>query len=198
MANSIISALIGKSLLKIVNERYGREYWSLLKIVSVEIMADAETSDHPLSSKDGSDDRQYVNVLDVDLSNGKVIRPVKMRLNVICNHPATVEGLMREFQNLADTYSITTKSIIAESLVMTSLQINQTPDMISAVGISIEWEQSAPRVANQFDPKDQANASTYGLRIQGLEEGGPITLTGIRDRATSAVESLYNKVSGIV
>jgi len=196
MAESIlssISSLLGNTKFTIKDE-FGYAYWRDLKIVSVEIMGDAATAENPLATNELSDDATYVNLLDIDISNGKIIRPVKLKLKAICNNLATIEGIMLAFAQTINMYDITSRKISADAMMMKDVEILQTSDMISAVTIVIEWEQAEPPVYNAFDPDNPSNDKTYGLRIQ-TPPNVPLTLSGIGSNIVSSAESLYNKVS---
>lgn len=194
MADNIITSLFSVSPLKVVNESNGYEYWKGIAVKSVAVMLDTAITDHPISNKSYTEESLYTDLLDVDTRNGKVLRPVKLKITALTDNLAIVESMMGATVDPAMTFRITSKSIIAESLMFTDLTIGQGPEMTSAVEVVMEFEQSEPNIKESFTPENPANRSNFGIRIQLPES----TLSGIGSRIKTTVNDLYNKVSSIL
>lgn len=197
MAESLISSvstLLGKTNFKIM-DRLGFSYWADLRIISVEIMGDAQTAESPLGTNELSDSNTYTNLLDIDISNGKILRPVNMKVKAICANPMTVESIMRAFTKTENLYDITSRKVSAYDMMMKNAEIMMSSEMISAVTITIEWEQAAPAIYNPFNPNNPSNDTSYGLRIKTPSDVIPVSLSGLGNNIVSSAESLYNKVS---
>lgn len=193
MATNLISSLFSASLLKIVHEGNGYEYWHGLAVQSVAVVLDAAVTDNPISNKSHTEESLYTDLLDVDTSNGKILRPVKLKITAICDNFAIVESMMGVVVDQSVTFRITSKAIISESMMPIDLSIDQAPGMTSAVGVVIEFEQFAPPIPSTFDPKDPANRSTFGIRIQLPES----TIAGAGAKIAQTVSGLFKKVSSL-
>lgn len=200
MASSILKAILGEVSFKVVSDRTGFTYWKDLKVLNVDVLLSSLVVDQPLATTDiaSQDESTFVNLLDVDTNNGKIIQPTKLRVKCLCANLSTVEDLMYAFNDVAATFTITSRSIIADEMIMVDMQIVQSDERLSAVEITIEWEQAGRRSYDSFDPFDPANDSTYGIRVQSLPSTFSATVSGIRDSLTSAAESLYNRVQDVI
>jgi hypothetical protein len=138
MASSLLQAIFGARPFKIVSDRFGYPYWTDLKILAVDIMLSAAVVDDPLAIEiiTNQDDDVFVNLLDVDTSNGKIIQPTKLRVKCLCDNLSTVEGLMIGFSDITATYTITSRGVIADSMVMTDITFVQSSERLSAVEAS--------------------------------------------------------------
>jgi hypothetical protein len=200
MASSLLQAVFGTRPFKIVSDRFGYPYWTDLKILGVDILVASSVVEDPLGIEVISyqDEDTFVNLLDVDTSNGKIIQPTKLRVKCLCADLSTVEGLMLGFSDLSATYTITTRGIIADTMMMTDITIVQSGERLSAVELTIEWEQFADPAQSGFDPDNPANQSTYGVRIQSLPETPAASLSRIGSDLTSAAQSLYDRVQNAI
>jgi hypothetical protein len=195
MANSALSQLFSVSPLKIVNEANGYEYWAGLAVKSVDVMLDSAVTDNPLSNKSFTEEALYVDILDVDTRNGKIIRPVKLKMTLLSTDLSTIESMMGALANASQTFSITSKAIISDSMMLIDLTINQKADMVSAHELIAEFEQAEPPIPVEFDPENPSNRSNFGIRIQlptSILADGIRSVTG---NLTGSVESLYNRVA---
>lgn len=167
----------------VTNDATGLPSWVNFKVKDVEIIDDADVTDEPLSTAQYSAAGVYQSVLKDDLASVKIISPSKVRITGFSNDISTVESIIDYILTQDLTLSITTKSVKIPSLTITSVEIEQSPEMLSASKITIELEQAAPPLPNSgYNPKDAANASVYGIRIQTLSS------------VTKTVSGLYNTV----
>jgi len=195
MANSALSYLFSASPLKITNESDGYQSWAGLAVKSVDVMLESSVTDNPLSNKSFTEESIYTDLLDVDTRNGKIIRPVKIKMTVISTDLSTIEDMMGALVSPTRTFSITSKSIISEAMMMIDLTITQSKDMISANELVAEFEQFKPTIDDAYNPSDPANRSHFGIRIQlpgSVAKDGIKSVTG---NLTDSVQSLYNKIS---
>lgn len=195
MANSILSALIGKNPFQITSEASGYTYWADLAVVRVDVLLDSEVTDQPMATKDLMDAEVYVDLLDVDVTNGKILRPSKLRLKCLCANLSTVEDLMNAFADTEATFQVSSKSIIIGDMMMVNMTITQSDEILSAVEIEIDWEQAAPPDPTTFAPADPADATNISTRVQNLKTSVAGAASGFVTDFTSGVTSLYNKVS---
>lgn len=198
MASSLIGYVFGKKSFKIVHEEFNYQYWGDLKILSVDILVDASVIDQPIAAQENLDPDGYINLLEVDVANGKIIQPTRMRVKALAPTLSVVEGLMLGFVDTVSTYTITTRSVIATGMYMLDLQLVQSGDNLSSTEVVIEWEQSAPPSPVDFDPANPSSRSRYGVRIQKPEEGIPKTLTSIGNDIKSGAEALFDKVTSFL
>lgn len=195
MANSAISSLFSVSPLKIVNEADGYENFAGLAVKSVDVMLESAVTDNPLSNKSFTEESIYTDLLDVDTRNGKIIRPVKIKLTVISNDLSTIENMMGALADPVRTFSITSKAIISDAMMLVDLTISQSKDMISANELVAEFEQFEPPIVDGYNPSDHANSSRFGIRIQLPESVVANAIKSVTGSLTSSVQSLYNKIS---
>jgi len=202
MASSILGAIFGTNPFTITNDddflpvNYAKE----LQIIGVEFLVSSAVTDHPISigANLQAPDTNFVNLFDIDIENGKIIQPTKIRIKCMCSDLTAVERWMLYFIDTRLTFTITSKSIIADNMIMTDLTITQSTNSISASELLFEWEQAGLKKIDKFEPTDATNESTYGVRIQKPESTIGDSLSFIGDELTSAAKSLYNKVQGII
>ena len=69
-------------------------------------------------------------------------------------------------------------------MTLTTVEIDQTPEMLSAAKITLELERAAPPIPVTYSPAQAADQPTLGVRLQTLTSS-----------LTSTATTLYNKVS---
>lgn len=190
MANSILASVFSKPSLRVVNERASVDgiqtvVWRNFKTLSVEIDAASANASIPISTARGDEALTGQLVMQKDVQTSKIIRPSRMRITGFAPDISTVTSILSSFADLETTLTITSKSIIAEGMVIERVSIEQDPEAISAQKVTIELEQAIPPEPATFDPLNPADESEYGVRVQR-----PPT-------AAASVRDLYNKVSTI-
>lgn len=198
MANNILSSLFAASPLKIINDLDKYQYWGSIAVKGVDVMLDSSVTDNPISNKSFTEESLYTDLLDVDTRNGKIIRPVRLKISCISDEQGIIESMMGAYANNTSTFTVTSKSIIAESMMVTNLTLTQSSEMISATDIVIEFEQSEPPITDEFDPANPSNRSNFGVRIQAPPSVLASDIKNLTGTLTSAVDSLYTKITSIL
>jgi hypothetical protein len=170
MARSILSSLIGNSQISIIDEATQKPQLTGLKVVNIEIPSEAETSNQPMSVDSFSSVSVSANSQATDFQTMKIIRPSRMRIVALVSDISLLENIRSIFKDTTSTLSITTKGIIASSMTILTVDIEQTPGMITASQVTIELEQvEAPFLGSAFNPSQTADQSSYGLNFQGSQ-----------------------------
>lgn len=190
MANSILSSLLGKTTFAAINELTNFQCWTNLQIVDVEIDAESANTDYPLSTTQYSPSGTYVSLTAADIQSIKVIRPTKMRITGICPDISTIESVLTTFANAQFTVAITTKGLTAVSMAVLTVEIEQTPEMLSAARMVIELERATPPVAVTYAPAQAADQPTLGVRLQTLAASATATVTSVYNKVSSAASAI--------
>ncbi|HCF0934277.1 TPA: hypothetical protein NH725_004773 [Pseudomonas aeruginosa] len=193
--NSFLKAILNTPTLTIRDDVTKLPVWKSLQVKKVEIYSPASVVSKPLATKDQTEAQVYTEALDVDVKNGKIIQPVRLRINAICPDLSTVESIMNAFNDNTSTFAITSKSILADKMAIMTLDVDQSPDMLNAAEINMEFEQVEPPVLNEFDPAFPQDRPTYGVQIQSLSDANLLDLGAAGDSISSAAKSLYNRVT---
>ncbi|AHH02869.1 tail fiber protein [Pseudomonas phage EPa61] len=193
--NSFLKAILNTPTLTIRDDVTKLPVWKSLQVKKVEIYSPASVVSKPLATKDQTEAQVYTEALDIDVKNGKIIQPVRLRINAICPDLSTVESIMNAFNDNTSTFAITSKSILADKMAIMTLDVDQSPDMLNAAEINMEFEQVEPPVLNEFDPAFSQDRPTYGVQIQSLSDANLLDLGATGDSISSAAKSLYNRVT---
>jgi hypothetical protein len=167
-ASSILSAFTDQAAFTAINELDGQVIWALLGVKNVQIMSDAGQSEQPISNIQNNNSGTYNDVITNDINTIKVIRPARVTVTALCSDISTIEAVMSSFADTTLTISINTKSNIITNLAISSLEIEQNGNMLSAAEIKIELEQAEPPYVPPYNPLQPADASQYGIKIQTL------------------------------
>lgn len=186
MATSLVSFLIGDSPLKIIDELTGTKRWPSLRTKSVRIMVMAEVTDMPFQGEGFVVAPQSIANLRENIRSGKVINPARIDAEFICDDISVLTSLENVFNDTSHTLKIYSKEIVAVHMAMTNMRIEQTPAVLSAVNLSITFEQTAQDTYDGFNPAKPGDASSYGINVQPKD--GIALLPSI----------IYNKVSNIL
>jgi hypothetical protein len=186
--SSIISEITGQAAFVITSDATGLPIWKNAKIVSVEINSTSDNTDHPVSTNELSGPITFALLAPADYNSIKILKPSHLRLTVICPDLSTIESILTNYADTQFTCSITTKSVIIKSMCIATVEIEQTPQMLSATRVTMILEQVllSEAAAAGFLPSQDADASMYGVLVQTPT---PITQT---------VSGLYTKVSQYV
>lgn len=199
MASSILSALFSKPVTRFINESTGLAVWTDAKTVDVEIQSDSDNSDVPLSSQQVSGTGVSTQLLASDIQTAKILRPTHLRIHMLTDNLSLIENVFSLYQDTTVTLSITSKSIIANHMAITSVEVEQSPEMLSAAKLTISMEQSKVSTVVPFDPAQAADQSNFGLSLQSPPTVGSNlstvgnSLGSIVNTTGSAVSSLYSK-----
>lgn len=191
MANQLISQLLGESKFKIYDESTGLQVWEDLSVIAVSISSDAETARQPISIIDPSEREVYQAIIEDDVSNGKIIRPTSLTLYCMTADLSTMENIERKWSDITSSFSILSRSIISDHMIISQVVIDQTKDNISSQRITIKFEQSEPYKSTQFDPAADSDATTYGIRVQNIPE----TISEVVNGTVSAAQTTATRIS---
>jgi hypothetical protein len=184
LITSIVDLIGGHSSLEIINDIKGTKIWSAAKCVSAEIESESAVTDNPIMPLDTTDPDTNTKLMQQDELTLKIIRPSRVRLSLIAPDLSTLESIINDFNDVQLTVSITTKSVIIQSLCILEVGIEQTPQMLSAARVNITLEQAVlPTVIGGFFPANSSDMSVYGVQFQ---TPAPISQT---------VSGLYNNIS---
>lgn len=188
MASTILSTLFGKPIFSVQNEKTGRAIWTDLGIVDVEFMLSSENTDQPLSNQQVSNDSVYQSILSTDIQSVKIMSPTRIRVTALCSNLSTVKSIISYFDDSSNTMTVNSKSIITQSLAISEVDIEQSPEIISAVKIIIVFERAPTAQATKYSPAQAADQSVYGVTLQNPPSVVPLaTLTKAISSASSAV-----------
>lgn len=185
MPNSILSSIFSTAKFTATDSDTGFTLWPNMKVVEVEIANRSANSDQPMSIEQYSNDTVYQQLKDADVATGKIIMPAALRVSAIAPDLSTLEAIIASFANTQLTIDITSKSVISSSMAVVSLEVEQTPKMLTASRVVIEMEQTLPPQPGGFDPEQSGDQNTYGVRIQTLPS------------VTTTITSLYSRVSSL-
>ena len=185
MASSFFSLIPGlsQSLFTITDADQGISILQNLKIIRVEIDSDSENADVPMQNTGNVDSATLTSISVVDTNTSKIIKPSIMRVQAIAPDQSTIDEMLYAFASTTSLYDIVSRGIVMNSACVTTIEITQGADMISACRVEITFEQATPpEAAGGFDPSMAPDQSTYGISVQS-----PTSLT-------STVADLYNTV----
>lgn len=195
MTQSILSTLLGAPSFSVTDDSTGVKIWTDLGIVDVEIALSSENTDQPLSNQQINDVTTWQSILSADIASVKIISPDRVRVTALCADLSTVKSIIAYFNNLSATMSISSKSLITRSLVMSECDIEQGPEMISAVRIVMVFEQAQPSESTGFAPEQPADQSVYGVSITNPQTVVPLaTLTKAVAAYTASLPPLLSGV----
>lgn len=183
MAQSILSSLLSQVSMRITNDATSLVLWANLKVKTVEIFDDSSTSDEPLQVLQAADKETIQSIQPADLESTKIINPSRVKITGFAPDLDTLEGLISSFSDLTLTCSMSSKAIIVQYLIPTSIEIEQSSEMLSAAKIIVNFEQAQSPALSAFDPSQSGDESSYGVRIQS-----PPSLS-------TSVNALYNQAS---
>lgn len=192
MADTILTARVSKPQFSAKNELNNIELWRGLAIIDVEIDSSAAVTDQPVVLANSKDAQTISTINEADMKAIKIIKPAMLRLSAIIPDLSMVESITQMFFDPTVTMSVSSKSIITEHLVMTSLEITQSPDMMSASQVAMTFEQAKPPASSGYQPEQPADTSMYGINIkqpQQVQYAGSLTKI-INDALTRPPEPL--------
>lgn len=185
MANSLVSYLLNTSRLKIVDEQYSITVWQDLKVKRVEVAAQAQTAQNPQSNAYIATNEQLTAAQQADLLTTKVLQPVSLTAEVFVESISTAMAIAVAFQVQTKTFTITAKGLVAQGMSISNVKIDQENTMLSAIRVTLTFEQADIPTTNAYDPTSSSDSDTYGIKVEPT--------SGI----VATVQSVYNKVSSL-
>jgi hypothetical protein len=196
--SSILSSILSKTLFTATNELTGIVLWPNLKIESVKILVASENTDSPMSTIQYSSSGPYNNLTSIDIGAIKIMKPSSIIIKAICPDIQTINGVISSFADQQLTFSVLTKGIITPSLVISSLEIEQTAEMLSSAEITITTERSSPMVKKVYTPAQSADATSIGSRLQTLSSGLTTTASNLYNTVSKAASSAVSSVTNLI
>lgn len=202
MANSIIEQAFKPSVFRAVDEVNNVQVWRKLGVMGVDVLPDASVAEHPLSIKQYTSQQIFDEAAQRDSRNGKIIQPTRIQIRAITDDAEVVSSILSYFGDEMSTFTIYSKEIMAESMCIVDVDIEQSPQRLSAVMLKITMRQTQERVMESYDPSEPQDRTTFGVRIQVLGgstldnvAGGLIARAqGVVSTVASGAETLYNRV----
>ena len=168
------------------NEATGLPLWSKIGLVDVEIKSTSKNARLPLSNVGENDDGTYTELKQEDILAAKIIQPDSINVTAFVGDLSTLESIVASFADLTQSISINSKSIQSSDMVITGINFDQTPEMLSATKVNIVFEQCVPPQAASFNPEQDGDASVSGFRIQSLSQSST-TLSGLFGRVAQTI-----------
>ena len=200
MAKSILSALSSKPATRFVNENTGVECWTGARIVDVSIISDSDNANSPLSNQQVTDAGVSSEILSEDVKTAKILRPTRLRVTIITDNISLIENVLSLFADVTVTISVTSKSIVADSMSITDVEVEQSSEITSASKVFITMEQVIVSSGEDFDPAQDSDSDNYGLGVQSPAQVGASlsaarsSVGSLLSSAGTAVSSLYNRI----
>jgi hypothetical protein len=199
---SILSSNQSSPTTSFVNENTGQPCWTTANVKDVEIASESANADNPLSTQQVNETSVYQSLLAVDVQTSKIIRPSKMRITILADQIALLNNIMASFEDTTQTIQVTSKSVVVTALSVTDVNIEMSPDMLSANRVVVMLEQVQAPSTSSYNPAQAGDQSTVNLGVQTLSSVGPSLSTTVGNNiaslvstATTAVGSLYQRVS---
>ncbi|QOV06244.1 tape measure chaperone [Burkholderia phage Maja] len=167
MPQSILSSLFGKASFSAISEITNTPVWTGIKILNVEIDASSANSDQPSGINQHSEDIVLISLTQDDIRATKIIQPAVMKVTAICPNLSVYENVIAAFANVMQSFTISTKGVIARNMVVTEVTATQTPEMLSATQVEIVLFQGvAPKNASVYNPSQPSDTNTQSITIQ--------------------------------
>lgn len=183
MASTLVQTLLNISSLKIIDEQYGISVWSDLKVKRFAITSDAATANNPLSDIYLATSNQTQDALEADLMTTKVVQPVSASIDLFAESISTAMAIAVAFQVPTKTFRLVAKGVLAQGMAITKVDIDQDNEMLSAIKVTLNFEQAEIPSTDGFNPASDSNSDTYGMKVEPSNS------------LAATVQSVYNKVS---
>lgn len=200
MAKSILSALSSKPSTSFINENTGVPCWTAARIVDVSIISDSDNANSPLSNQQLNEASVSSELLSEDVKTAKILRPSRLRVTIITDNISLIENVLGLFADVTVTISITSKSIVANSMSIVDVEVEQSSEMLSASKVIVTLEQVIVASGSRFNPAQDSDSDNYGLGVQSPSRVGASLSTAatsagsLLSSAGTAVTSLYNRI----
>lgn len=189
MPNSILSSILKEGQFRAYDNRSGDQIWKSLGVLDVMVNSSAATSTKPLSNIQLSEDGTFNKIQGTDVESSKIIRPSQLKVVAIVPDITTAEAIINAWSNTFLTINIITRGIIADNMSLSNVEFEQTPEIVSAQVVTLEFDQVAVPSISEFTPAQSADASVYGIKIQ--------TQATVRDNVTSILGRVNQLIGGL-
>jgi hypothetical protein len=154
------------------NEATGASVWAKMNIISVEFPTEAVISEQPLTTgADGTGKKESAAVtgaLKKDLPATKIIRPVRAIVVGIVEDISTLDSILSTFVNVPVTIAVSSRGVLAISMVMMKVEVTQEPEILSAMKVTIEFERSGSQISQGAAAKAASDAPKSTSGVQSL------------------------------
>jgi hypothetical protein len=141
-----------------ISENSGEPVWKSAKVIECTIVSPTENTDYPFDMQgSGTTVQQY------DFPAIKIIQPVRFRVVLVTNMLSVLESLITSWQDNTQTFKITAKGFVAQSMSLVNLELDLDGSMIDHTKVVMEFEQVILGFPSDFSPANPADQSTYGL-----------------------------------
>lgn len=172
MAENLISGFLSPSALVIKDAEDGTIQAKNLKISRVHIKLSSNAMKHML--EDGS-----------TVVDSRIIMPSTITIDAFCPDAETVKQLNNLLMDRINFYTVSSKGITLENMMMEADQATQSADIMSAVPVRISMRQV---ISSNIEAVVVAQPSDSTL----VDRGRALLST-----ATKSVTDVYNKIAGI-
>lgn len=185
---SILSHVTDKSNFTAINEITKRPCWKTLRIKDVEIDLSAAVTANPIFVGKSSDSATLQSLLSNDLKTIKIINPTRMRITGRCESKSLIGELISSFEDAQSTFRIVSKDVSSDNMVMTTMDIEQSADMTSAVTVIIELERAvAPPTKGEYNPAQEADSPSKNSTLQNPPTA-LTTISGLANKVTKFIK----------
>ena len=171
MALDLLSSFLAPSALVIKDSESGSIQVRNLKVVRVHVKLASSAMKH--MREDGS-----------TIVDCRIIQPATINIEAFCPDEATVNQLNNLLNDRANFYSVSSKGVILNNMMVEANQIRQTPDVMSAAPVRIAFRQV---ISKNVKPLIVAQSSDSTLTDRGMALLGSTTQT---------VTGIYGKIKG--
>lgn len=179
---NLLQTILNPSSLKVVDEQTLVTKWPSIAVISVDILSSAVATDIPLAATSLQVVSVYEEGIISNMQAAKVLMPAAMTVNAVISDQSTMDSVIAGWRNTESTYTITSRSIIAKAMALTTVEIGQTNENLSGVTVTLTFEQTSISDESQFNPRQQADKDSLGIDSKQPE--------GL----TSTVTNLYNNI----
>ncbi len=172
MASNLISSFLAPSALVIKDAESGDVQVKGLKVGRVHIKLISAAMRH--MKEDGS-----------TIVDSRIIQPSTVTVEAFCPDSATLKQVNNLLMDRANFYSVSSKGVILNNMMVEADQASQSPDMISAVPIRIAFKQV---VSKNIKPLIVAQSADSTLIDRGRS---------LLSSATQTVNEVYSKIKSV-
>ena len=170
MANSIISSFLAQSPFSIKNSQSGTVMANGLRILRVSIKLSSAPMRH--MKEDGT-----------SIVDFRILQPSSVSIDAFCPDASTIDQVTNLLVDRSNLYTITSKGVILDQMMVDVEQIKQSPDIMSSTPIRITFKSILTKNAKPVVTAQSANSS---LIDRGMT---------ILNQATTTVTDLFSSVS---
>lgn len=186
-SNLFANALRFKQVLSFVNELTGAPCWDGMGAAEVDIPASSSNASVPIATDDLAESFVSTVLQTADIQSSKILTPTRIRLVALIDNISLIESILSLFADTRVTLTVTSKSIIAASMSIVNVDIEQSPSMMSASRVVIEFEQVIPaNAASGYSPLQSGDQSTYGLSVQSASPSS-LSVAGLFNKFVNAI-----------